>query len=135
MYPPDLRVPDAPYSMIVAKCRLVAIYRVPPPSARRNAVLEAGYNIRLAVGAGQEEFIEGPYCWVLADIEPLAIPFNRGERGLYEIDLDKAIANGPAVADLLAAKATPKPRKPRRSALAELHARQLEEWNARRDRA
>lgn len=133
MYEPDPRVPDAPYSMIVARCELVGIvdarYNRPVGQIDGDLLRLIGNTIETI---RQEEFIEGPYCWILANIQPLAIPFAKGERGLFEIDLDAAIANGPAVAAMLERRNGPKPTRPTRAEIkAQQEAEQLAEWNRR----
>lgn len=67
--------PDAAgmhYGAIVGRCTLVGCERVE----------------RLVHGPhlGDERFIEGPWCWVLADVEALDRPVPwRGERGLFDV--------------------------------------------------
>ncbi len=76
----DYEIPlkDMPFGAIVAKCNLVACWHI---GDIKRGEFDAEFP-----WLRSHEHANGPWCWVLADIEPLAEPIPwRGMQGLFEI--------------------------------------------------
>lgn len=103
-YLPPAELRRYPTGVIVATCRLVACVdleslRRLPLDLQTSTGCEYG-DVEIAPGAGHtwrqflaHEHAEGPWCWVLADVQPLDPPVPaRGQQGLWEWEPTPATA-------------------------------------------
>ncbi len=76
----DIALKDMPFGALVARCNLVACLHIDDIKCVESAASRGFPWLR------SHRHVNGPWCWVLADIVPLAGPIPwRGAQGLFDV--------------------------------------------------